>query len=356
MAIQVNGTEVISNSRALNNIASADATTVAALNSAGVGGGGIGYGSTEVPISSESGQAPGHVTYDASEDKFLATDWRSSIGGSWYSTDGAGKNWVENPHDTDIAYCRGGLASGQNGTFIAACNSGKIARSTNLGQSWSSVAPSYSSAGGGGGDWTSITYGNGVFIGGYRDQYIFRSTNDGVSWSQPSNPAGAGYYLNDAANDGGNNWLAVSLNRILKSTDNGATWTDLGVKNPPYGGSVGWRQIAYGNGVWVKAGQNGWIGSSTNLGSTWTYNKVTPFSFANEGRGSYGQGGFLFPLNTQGGAFAQSATGAASDFVVSAPQVTWKTKEVYFGASSTTTKAAVMNDINAYDVLVRHEL
>ena len=39
MAIQVNGTEVISNSRALNNIASVDATTVAALGSAGVGGG-----------------------------------------------------------------------------------------------------------------------------------------------------------------------------------------------------------------------------------------------------------------------------------------------------------------------------
>jgi len=39
MAIQVNGTEVISNSRALNNIASVDATTVASLGAAGVGGG-----------------------------------------------------------------------------------------------------------------------------------------------------------------------------------------------------------------------------------------------------------------------------------------------------------------------------
>ena len=38
MAIQVNGTEVISNSRALNNIASVDATTVAAFGAAGVGG------------------------------------------------------------------------------------------------------------------------------------------------------------------------------------------------------------------------------------------------------------------------------------------------------------------------------
>ena len=38
MAIQVSGTEVISNSRALNNIASVDATTAAAIGNAGVGG------------------------------------------------------------------------------------------------------------------------------------------------------------------------------------------------------------------------------------------------------------------------------------------------------------------------------
>ena len=41
MAIKVNGTEVISDSRALNNIASVDATTVASLGAAGVGGGGL---------------------------------------------------------------------------------------------------------------------------------------------------------------------------------------------------------------------------------------------------------------------------------------------------------------------------
>tara|TARA_R110000822_G_scaffold297147_1_gene419706 strand:- start:1869 stop:2360 length:492 start_codon:yes stop_codon:yes gene_type:complete len=38
MAIQVSGTEVISNSRALNNIASVDAATVTAFGNAGVGG------------------------------------------------------------------------------------------------------------------------------------------------------------------------------------------------------------------------------------------------------------------------------------------------------------------------------
>ncbi len=40
MAIKVNGTTVINDSRALTNIASVDATTVAALGAAGVGGGG----------------------------------------------------------------------------------------------------------------------------------------------------------------------------------------------------------------------------------------------------------------------------------------------------------------------------
>ena len=40
MAIKVGGTTVIDDSRALTNIASVDATTVAALGTAGVGGGG----------------------------------------------------------------------------------------------------------------------------------------------------------------------------------------------------------------------------------------------------------------------------------------------------------------------------
>jgi len=40
MAIKVNGTTVINDSRALTNIASVDATTVAAIGAAGVGGGG----------------------------------------------------------------------------------------------------------------------------------------------------------------------------------------------------------------------------------------------------------------------------------------------------------------------------
>jgi len=56
MAIKVGGTEVVDNNRQLKNIASVDATTVAALGTAGVGGGG---GSTELTAASAltAGQA-----------------------------------------------------------------------------------------------------------------------------------------------------------------------------------------------------------------------------------------------------------------------------------------------------------
>lgn len=54
MAIQVSGTTVIDNSRQLTNIASVDATTVAALGAAGVGGGGVAYQST-APSSPSNG-------------------------------------------------------------------------------------------------------------------------------------------------------------------------------------------------------------------------------------------------------------------------------------------------------------
>ena len=68
MAIQVSGTEVISNSRALNNIASIDATTAASITAAGVGGsGGIWFPSSWTSpsasyTSSTTWSKPGAVT------------------------------------------------------------------------------------------------------------------------------------------------------------------------------------------------------------------------------------------------------------------------------------------------------
>ena len=61
MAIKVGGTTVIDDSRALSNIASVDATTVAALGAAGVGGGG-GFASQQIFTSSGTWTKPADIT------------------------------------------------------------------------------------------------------------------------------------------------------------------------------------------------------------------------------------------------------------------------------------------------------
>jgi hypothetical protein len=68
MAIQVNGTTVINDSRALNNITSADAATVAALGTAGVGGSTTNLGDTSLSgtptsfdVSLDSGYEKHHI-------------------------------------------------------------------------------------------------------------------------------------------------------------------------------------------------------------------------------------------------------------------------------------------------------
>lgn len=77
MAIQVNGTQVIGNSRELTNIASVDATTVAAMTAAGVGGSaGWEYVTTITNSSTVS-----YIDYDFDTTynhfMFLSSGWRS---------------------------------------------------------------------------------------------------------------------------------------------------------------------------------------------------------------------------------------------------------------------------------------
>jgi len=80
MAIQVNGTEVISNSRALNNIASVDATTVAAMGSAGVG----------VPSAGTFQKIGDTVNVGTHSGGALANNWSSTVNRSLSSSFGGG--------------------------------------------------------------------------------------------------------------------------------------------------------------------------------------------------------------------------------------------------------------------------
>ena len=60
MALQINGTTVVNNSRALQNIASVDSTTAASITAAGVGGGGA--TSAEFGVTNTSGVPFGFVS------------------------------------------------------------------------------------------------------------------------------------------------------------------------------------------------------------------------------------------------------------------------------------------------------
>jgi type 1 fimbria pilin len=91
MAIQVGGTTVINNSRQLQNIASVDATTVAAFGAAGVGGGATGGGSDEIFF--ENGQTV-TTNYTITNGKNAMSAGPIAINSGVTVTVGSGEVWI----------------------------------------------------------------------------------------------------------------------------------------------------------------------------------------------------------------------------------------------------------------------
>ena len=91
MAIKVNGTTVINDSRALQNIASVDATTVAAISAAGVGGGATGGGSDEIFF--ENGQTV-TTNYTITNGKNAMSAGPIAINSGVTVTVGSGEVWI----------------------------------------------------------------------------------------------------------------------------------------------------------------------------------------------------------------------------------------------------------------------
>ena len=99
MAIQVSGTQVISNSRGLTNIASVDATTVAALGAAGVGGGGPpAFDPTSTPnltfTSSTTWTVPDLSSYSWVVFYIVAGGGSGSVDGTWANSGGGGAAYL----------------------------------------------------------------------------------------------------------------------------------------------------------------------------------------------------------------------------------------------------------------------
>ena len=301
MAIQVSGTEVISNSRGLNNIATVDATTAASITAAGVGGGSLaeGYwatksnqGSNDIRSYSQhptdgriliiNGLQNGKITSD------YGVSWQSlyhsgSIGGDIYASANNGTGlWVISSNSSRIWYKQDPVANTQwndagdqtsvmgngnyceaghfgNGKFLFAAER-RYMTSTN-GTSWTSGGQITSSGftaksiANNGSNWVIV----GSSAGG-----IFYSTNDASSFSAASlSPANTKPFAS-VYNDG-STFIAVGQDGTLyKSTNNGANWTQITQFT-----TLNLTNVLYGDDAWVIGADNCAIFTSTDDGASW---------------------------------------------------------------------------------------
>ena len=256
MAIQVNGTEVISNSRALNNIASIDATTAAAIGAGGVGAptaqswvGGLAVGEMAGNIN------PYNMVYE--NNRFVMT---RAIGSIYWSDDGVtwnvGNYASVNQILTDVTYVSGS-------TWLAVGDSGTILRSTNNAVSWSSI----SSPTTGGYISGVVSNGSRVVISALSSRGLWYSDNAGTSWTQVSGTSGWSF---DGIGYGNSRFMAVRRDAGFSYSDNGSSFTNVANSQVSTGSNFGVAGPSYGDGRWLYTFGGGRCQTSTNNGVSWS--------------------------------------------------------------------------------------
>jgi len=279
MAIQVNGTTVIDNSRNLNNISSIDATTAAAINAAGVGGGSAGEldGPLENYFFWENSFPSGHEVSPETFAFFIGTDtyistYRSGDGGrrsllkstnygqswtealNWQGTNDSA--WTNNMYNAHFAW-----DGGNNAMFVIPDYYGGLFYTTNGGSSWSEHNPFGNSSYP---NWVTSA-GGGYFLCGVNDK-IYRSSNNGASWSQIH--SGLTFYSGEV--QGNTMILTDSSNNLTRSTNFKTGWSYTNVStNGVYAGRSNFTKT---NGIWMNSEGK----YSTNDGVTWNIPTNSP--------------------------------------------------------------------------------
>jgi hypothetical protein len=132
-----------------------------------------------------------------------------------------------------------------------------------LSRRWSAIAAAEANT------WQSVAYGNSVWVAvaSSGTNRVMRSTNDGATWAAVA-ATEANTWRSVAY--GNSVWVAVSgsgTNRVMRSTNGGATWSAVAAAE-----ANAWESVAYGNSVWVAVASTGTnrVMRSTNDGATWT--------------------------------------------------------------------------------------
>jgi len=203
----------------------------------------------------------------------------------FHSTDG-GRSWVQQgAHDGGTLY---GIDALDARTIVAVgyncCYGPRIDRSTDGGQTWSSIAHPLHPYGGifQAVDFPTATTG---WIAG-RAGALLKSTDAGATWVQqnPLGLYGGPSFFNLSFADANNGWVVASdgpsLHYLLHTPDGGQTWTK---QSPAVPGAITNVFAMSPSTVWIGTagdggGSNGYVAHSTDGGATWTSELPAPNS------------------------------------------------------------------------------
>jgi photosystem II stability/assembly factor-like uncharacterized protein len=182
--------------------------------------------------------------------------------GLFRSTDN-GEQWI--PLDLGFPSPRvSAIVASPTGTIVASAWSHGMSRSTDEGSTWAGVGPLGVSI------YCLASNSTGHIFAGYYDLALYdggimRSTDQGLNWSPL--PLGVSYFTPYALIvDTRDNVLAASINQVLRSTDNGISWT---LSSMPWGIMI--NSLAVDSSGRIYAGGSGRpaVKVSTDNGTTW---------------------------------------------------------------------------------------
>ncbi len=213
----------------------------------------------------------------------LYMDGNSFTGTYWLSTNGGVS--FSNPAMSGIPYSQSTsistIVTDTNGNFLAgsvrltgSTTGGGVWKSTNNGSSWSLLGNQSSI----GLDTTLVSSivlkGNTIFVGTFLTGKLFRSLNNGNSWERLTNGIETYNIISLATNESGTLFAGTGTGNgtpsggkgVLRSTDNGDTWTQTSLSTHYI------FNIVYKNNVLLAGSRsdNGGLFRSTNNGSTWS--------------------------------------------------------------------------------------
>lgn len=188
--------------------------------------------------------------------RFLASGNSSLM----YSTTDFGQNWTLMRGPSSGTYYGLGRDA-TTGTILLSASSGGLMRSTNNGQSWSSVTSGV----------TNTLYSvsaatQNVFVVTGSSSTILRSTNGGSSFTKIAAPT-SGRTLYDSGCSGSRCLIVGSSNTLFRSTNGGSSWTKV---TSPASSSTTLYGVAFGSSTRaVIVGSFGNILYTTNGGTSW---------------------------------------------------------------------------------------